>query len=482
MKINMPVTQTEYVLKETDSIVSKTDLKGIITYINEDFLRVSGFTKDELIGTSHNIVRHPDMPPEAFVDLWNSLKAGRPWTGMVKNRCKNGDYYWVLANATPIREGGNIIGYMSVRSKPSSMQIEATSNAYRLFKEGKASGMGIRDGQVVRTNLFSRMADMFKNLSIKSRLLSTFSFLLVLMLILGSMGIWNLKDSINSIAEEAEFFQAQRMANRVRNLIAENRTQAILAMQHDPASPTAKLHDHPISMHLDAIKENKAKIGEAIAELDKMNLHDGVREKVREAATAREAFVNEGLLPIVKHLQASNFVAAYELLIKKLNPLYTDVNDRTKDVVEAIVADTNLAQQNAEKRSQFMVTLTVTLLALAVIAAVISGIVLLRIIIRPLGNSIEIFKRIEEGNYNNQITVTHHNEIGRLLESLKSMQTKLGFDVAETKRVSDENLRIKIGLDNVSTGVMIADNARNIIYVNKSVVNILGKAEADIRK
>ncbi|MDO8961395.1 MAG: PAS domain-containing protein, partial [Methylophilus sp.] len=90
MKINMPVTQKEVELSDTSSIVSKTDLKGRITYINRDFIDISGFTEAELIGQSHNIVRHPDMPPEAYVDLWSTVKAGRPWNGMVKNRCKNG--------------------------------------------------------------------------------------------------------------------------------------------------------------------------------------------------------------------------------------------------------------------------------------------------------------------------------------------------------------------------------------------------------
>jgi PAS fold. len=84
MKTNMPITDVEYSLKETDSVVSKTDLRGTITYINDDFLRVSGFTTEELIGSSHNIVRHPDMPSEAFADLWKTLKQGRPWTGLVK--------------------------------------------------------------------------------------------------------------------------------------------------------------------------------------------------------------------------------------------------------------------------------------------------------------------------------------------------------------------------------------------------------------
>ena len=93
MKINLPVTQNEVELRDDTLIVSRTDLKGQITYINKDFLDISGFTEDELIGKAHNIVRHPDMPAEAFADFWTTLKAGRPWTGYVKNRCKNGDFY-----------------------------------------------------------------------------------------------------------------------------------------------------------------------------------------------------------------------------------------------------------------------------------------------------------------------------------------------------------------------------------------------------
>ncbi len=93
MRINTPVTDREVELSVDTMIVSKTDTKGRITYINRDFIDISGFTEAELMGQPHNIVRHPDMPPEAFDDLWKCLKAGRPWIGMVKNRCKNGDYY-----------------------------------------------------------------------------------------------------------------------------------------------------------------------------------------------------------------------------------------------------------------------------------------------------------------------------------------------------------------------------------------------------
>ena len=106
MRTNLPVTGIEYPLQDGQSIVSKTDTKGRITYVNPTFVEVSGFAEEELIGKAHNIVRHPDMPPEAFADLWRTLQAGEPWTGLVKNRRKNGDFYWVVANVVPIKEAG----------------------------------------------------------------------------------------------------------------------------------------------------------------------------------------------------------------------------------------------------------------------------------------------------------------------------------------------------------------------------------------
>ena len=125
MRVNLPVSQQELLLHDDDLIVSRTDLKGRITYANPVFLRTSGYDIDELLGKAHNIVRHPDMPPEAYADLWADLQAGRPWSGLVKNRCKNGDFYWVRANVTPIRQNGQVCGYMSVRTKPSREEIAA---------------------------------------------------------------------------------------------------------------------------------------------------------------------------------------------------------------------------------------------------------------------------------------------------------------------------------------------------------------------
>jgi aerotaxis receptor len=169
MRTNLPVSDIEYFLKDGESIVSTTDLKGNITYVNPCFIEVSGFAEDELIGSPHNMVRHPDMPVEAFFDFWRTLKAGEPWTGMVKNRRKNGDYYWVLANVTPVKENGQPTGYMSVRTKPDQAQINAATLAYRQFKEGRAQGLAIKHGSVASTGLAARVAAL-RHVSIGQRL------------------------------------------------------------------------------------------------------------------------------------------------------------------------------------------------------------------------------------------------------------------------------------------------------------------------
>lgn len=194
MKINKPVTNKEYVLKENDSIVSKTDLKGMITYADENFIRISGYSLTELIGTSHNILRHPDVPVEFFKDLWISLKEERPWTGLVKNRCKNGDYYWVLANITPFYENDKLVGYMSVRTKATREQINSTDAVYQLFADGKAGNLKIQDGKVVESTLIGKL-NLFKNLTVKSHLTFVISLLSLLMIVIGGLGLQGMRKS-----------------------------------------------------------------------------------------------------------------------------------------------------------------------------------------------------------------------------------------------------------------------------------------------
>lgn len=153
MRVNLPVTSEEYVLPDGEVIVTRTDLKGRITYANDAFLRSAGFTREELLGKAHNIVRHPDMPPAAFADLWVTIQAGQPWSALVKNRRKDGGFYWVRANVTPIVENGTPVGYVSMRTKPDRAEIEAASELYAKMREDRLRGVVLKGGVLLRTGL-----------------------------------------------------------------------------------------------------------------------------------------------------------------------------------------------------------------------------------------------------------------------------------------------------------------------------------------
>ncbi|MFP8777418.1 methyl-accepting chemotaxis protein [Hydrogenophaga sp. RWCD_12] len=162
MRTNLPVTQHEFVMPDGVTLVSTTDLTSRITYCNPNFVAVSGYSREELIGQPHNLVRHPDMPEEAFRDMWATLQSGSPWSALVKNRRKNGDHYWVMANATPMMEGGQVTGYMSVRTKPSREQVEAAESLYARMRAEAESGrrtIALRSGHVVRTGWRGKWRD-----------------------------------------------------------------------------------------------------------------------------------------------------------------------------------------------------------------------------------------------------------------------------------------------------------------------------------
>jgi aerotaxis receptor len=156
MPADVYVTNIETVVPEGVFIYSQTDLKGRITIANQAFADMSGYSVDEMVGKAHNIVRHPDMPKEAFADLWRSLQAGRPWRGVVKNRRKDGGYYWVVAMISPVREDGRVVGFQSIRHRPSRQQIEAAAAAYKRILAGDKS-IRVDEGRVVKVR--SAMAE-----------------------------------------------------------------------------------------------------------------------------------------------------------------------------------------------------------------------------------------------------------------------------------------------------------------------------------
>ncbi|MEE3634895.1 PAS domain-containing methyl-accepting chemotaxis protein [Pseudomonas defluvii] len=149
MRLNLPVTSVEQTFPEHQRLVSATDTTSKITYCNAEFAAMSGFSQAELIGSTHNLVRHPDMPPEVFQQMWQYLKAGQSWMGIVKNRCKNGNFYWVSAYVTPVLEDGRLVGYESVRVKPTREQVQRAETLYARLREGKPAVPVLRRAAVI---------------------------------------------------------------------------------------------------------------------------------------------------------------------------------------------------------------------------------------------------------------------------------------------------------------------------------------------
>ena len=197
MKINQPVTQRNIDYKDTDVFVTKTDTRGVITYANDAFVAISGYSHEELIGQNHHVVRHPDMPSWAFADLWQTVKGGHPWRGMVKNRAKNGDHYWVNATISPIIENDEIIGFLSLRKKPDRTELAQAEARYKLGKP-----------PVVRYSL----SNWLTNLSLQKKLQVLIQPVLLVLLSIATVA---LSDSIKSIMIDSVQQRAEGIANEV---------------------------------------------------------------------------------------------------------------------------------------------------------------------------------------------------------------------------------------------------------------------------
>ncbi len=169
MRNNQPVSQQEYDFPAAATLMSTTDINSHINYANAAFIAVSGFSEPEVLGQPHNLVRHPDMPPEAFADMWATLKGGESWTALVKNRRKNGDHYWVRANATPVERDGKIVGYMSVRTKPARAEVAAAEKLYADFRAGTTQGRSFHKGLIVRGGLLGGLLSLTQTLSVRWR-------------------------------------------------------------------------------------------------------------------------------------------------------------------------------------------------------------------------------------------------------------------------------------------------------------------------
>ena len=425
MKTNLPVTDIEIPFPHNQYLVSRTDLKGVITYANDGFVDISGFSREELIGSSHNLVRHPDMPPQAFEDLWRTVKSGNPWRGLVKNRAKDGAFYWVEAFVVPVARNGKTVGYMSVRSEPTRQQIVEAEALYRRLRDNQGAALprpaqGFWDRLSVRGRLSAMMA----------------AFVLITALVSG-IGLSGLKQSNASLEEQyLQKLEPTTVVSDILALLGENRSQVMLALQHNPASELVSLHNHGVDMHLEKFQANRQQIDTLLEGLMKQPLTENEKSLAEKLNQARRNYGGQGISPAFEAIKGGDFHQASVLLLTKINPLYGEVQKAGKTLVDELKASARADFDKAQKRYESILLALGGALLAALTLALVGGWMMVRALVNPMREAIDTFKLIAEGDLTSDIQIYRRDEAGRLLCQLATMQATLKAMLDQVQQAS----------------------------------------------
>lgn len=426
MKVNLPVTDHERLFAAGETLVSRTDTRGIITFANDGFVEVSGFTRQELVGNSHNIIRHPDVPPAVFAAMWRTLERGLPWHGVVKNRCKNGDHYWVDAEIVPVKKNGATIGYMSVRTCPSREDIARAEQAYAAARQAP---------QAAAEHGVSRWKQHF---SIRNGVTLGIVFVTLLMIAGGILGITGLRLS-NSAMQSLYYDEMEpvQRIGRINFLMADNRAQVALALHHDPALRASARLDHDLALHLATLERNKGEIDV---------LWDGYSRQITSSAEraladtywqARNRYVDEGLMQAKAALAGNDYRLAEALLLHVVNPLYDEAN---RNVGKLLAHLSERAQDNFTRLAQRNDTISAVAVAgivLGSLALMLAGLYFFRATVVPLGKAVTALENIAEGNLSDKLAAEAYGEPGRVMAAVTVMQMHLKVMMNEIQQSSD---------------------------------------------
>ena len=411
MKINLPITQTEVFLPPEHLLVSRTDLKGVLTYANEEFVAISGFSREELLGRSHNVVRHPDMPPQAFEDLWKTLKAGRPWRGMVKNRTKSGDYYWVEANVVPVTEAGEIVAYMSVRTTPTRAQVSEAEALYRRLNESKKPLPAPRAGLLG---------------SLRARLVAFAIAIVGLIGLTAYLGLQGIDQGHRAlIAAYHEQAEPALALEETLALMDGAYKHVALGVMHDPAGRYLAQHDHPLARHIDSVNSKIAKIRELRAVLAQRSPNESEKALVSAFINSSEAYLEQALVPASSMLERSQYDAVSALMERTVYPLYEAAKERGRALDKHILEEKARARQASDQTYDRVRQWFAGIALGSVLLVIVMSVLLIRGIVRPLQEVIYYFRRISEGILIDQVDISRQDEFGRIFASLAVMQTNL---------------------------------------------------------
>ena len=445
MKINEPVTDVEVSFPKDSILVSKTNRKGIITYVNPAFVVVSGFTEAEMIGKSHNLVRHPDMPPEAFKDLWDTVAAGRTWTGLVKNRAKNGDYYWVRANVTPVPLPNGDVEYMSVRTEPSVAEKQAAEALYADMRAGKADlPPSLDKGSFWSVERF---------VTLGFGVLAGMSLLTLLLLLVGAgNAVAYALLGLTIAASGVMAFQMQRHVVQPLCYAAEKLRQFVAGQYFDWAEADER---GAVGEVLQALRSTQIKLGFEVTDAQRRADETARVQKALDSVSTNVMMADADLNVIYMNDSVKTMFSEAEEDLREQLPHFEaeKILGANIDIFHAnpVHQRTLLAQLNDTFSSELTV-----------------GTRIFKFIANPVIN--------EKGERLGTVVEWADLTAERKAERAEAERREIEV------RHAEENLRIRTALDNVSSSVMMADAGNNIIYMNKTVQEMFEKGEAEISK
>ncbi|MGR2737429.1 methyl-accepting chemotaxis protein [Billgrantia sp. Q4P2] len=417
MRDNQPVTQREFELNDEHMLITRTDLEGRITYANSAFVEVSGYSHEEVIGAPHNLVRHPDMPPEAFDDLWKTIKKGNAWQGVIKNRRKDGDHYWVQATVTPILEDGKCQGYTSVRTRVEPAIAEAAARAYSQFREGSRK-LAFRQGQLVRCGLLGGLAR-FNVHTIRAKLVTLTLVPLFLLLLSGAVGLYGLKVSGDRVAYlNTNGVQDIAHLQRIDQLLS----QLMTDLERPVRNPRA-LRMEQIQSLADEVEGVVQRINASWASF--LGGEDSGQAEIEALDGQLSVAIQDGIRPTVQALLDGSGFAAYEAYNDVLRPEVEAIGQSVVVLIEGKLDYANQLAEEAGRGQAVMLTGQIVALAVGILFLILLGTWTMRAITRPLRRAVDFTLQVASGNLAVRSPDRTRDEIGLLLGALNTMRKSL---------------------------------------------------------
>jgi PAS domain S-box-containing protein len=420
MRVNEPITKHEIDFPADRPLVSRTDPGGRITFVNSAFIDVSGYTEAELVGSPHNLVRHPHMPKQAFADLWATLKAGRPWEGLVKNRTKTGDFYWVRANATPVVEDGKVTGYISIRAKPSRTHVAEADAAYAKFAAGTAKGIGLRDGQIVSRGLSARVAGLLASLT--GRLAGTFALIILAMALVGALGLrgmGNSNEALRTVYEDRTICIGQ-LAD-ILNTMQHNIRLVMQLASGDP-EPAARIGE---------IKTNIGHIDTVWREYTATYLTPEEATLTTRFAEQRGRFAQDGLRLAIQMAERGETTALLAHVKTAVLPLYAPAEATLEQLVALQLRVAQAEYVGAQQAFRTNLWSIAGIVLACVIVASGLGMLLLRTVRQPLRQMTEAFDAIARDDIGYHIPLPAAVEFRPVVSQLRALRARLVFNANE---------------------------------------------------